>query len=312
MYYINPRSDLVPDKFSIYDVEAAGEICDDESNVLIVPEIFTFFLYKFKKIRKIIWWLSVDFYEDYKPLKVVKNRLKARNWPIVLWPVEFAGLVLKRKIHFKYYRFRDKGQFFHLYNCEYVRQYILSHGISEKNTMFMCAPINQVFFENVDLSDEFRRENIVLYNPKKGKDFADKIILRAKDQGVGASFIALQNMSSQEIVDLMKRAKIYMDFGFFPGPDRIPQEAVTLGCNIITSSNGSASNPIDVPIPEEFKFDATEENLDLIIDTIEDMLHSYKEYFPLYDAYREKVKLQVELFNESIDNLISNVLFELS
>lgn len=38
------------------------DIVDDEKNVLIVPEVFTRYLSQFKKIRKVIWWESVDNY----------------------------------------------------------------------------------------------------------------------------------------------------------------------------------------------------------------------------------------------------------
>ena len=38
------------------------DIVDDEKNILIVPEIYTGYLKKYKRIRRIIWWESVDNY----------------------------------------------------------------------------------------------------------------------------------------------------------------------------------------------------------------------------------------------------------
>ncbi len=305
IYYIDPKSRKAPERFREYGVDVAMEISDNEKNVLIVPETLTYFLHSFKKIRKVIWWLSVDHFEDHKLNYQIKMRLKARHWPSFLWPVEFAGFILKKKgrVRFRCYRFRDGGKYFHFYNCEYAHQYILSHGVSEENTLYMCGPINQTFFDLGDSEEHSGRENIILYNPLKGKEFSEKVILWANERGLKAEFIAIHDMTPQEVADLMKKAKIYMDFGNFPGPERIPREAVICGCNIITSRSGSAANEIDVPIPDRLKFNAADENRDEIITTLDGMLQSYSDYYSLYDAYREKVKRQVDLFEAGIEYL---------
>ena len=39
------------------------------------------------------------------------------------------------------------------------------------------------------------------------------------------------NMTPEEISDLFRKVKLYVDFGNFPGPERLPKEAVYNGVN---------------------------------------------------------------------------------
>ena len=103
-------------------------------------------------------------------------------------------------------------------------------------------------------------------------------------------------MKPEEIVELLSTASVSMDFGHFPGPERIPREAVTCGCNIVTSRYGSAANKIDVLVPERFKIKAKRANIGQIADTVEELARNYPKYVREYDAYRKKVMEQKELF----------------
>ena len=111
-------------------------------------------------------------------------------------------------------------------------------------------------------------------------------------------------MNSSEIVDLMQKSKLYIDFGEFPGPERIPREAVLMGCNIITSTKGSAgANDIDVPIDRTLKIEAIDENINKIVSLIEDIINNYAKYYPMFNEYRRKVIEQPLIFEENINKL---------
>lgn len=173
--------------------------------------------------------------------------------------------------------------------------------------MYLCGPLNKSFFEKAKAIKGEKRENIILYNPKKGKEFTQKLISAAKERGLDAEFKPIQGMTPDQITELMSRSKIYIDFGNFPGPERIPREAVTMGCNIITSKNGAAANEIDVPIPEKLKFEDKEENIPDIITTLQDMLMDYDGYYHYYDAYRKKVVDQIELLQKNAGLLLERI-----
>lgn len=307
MYYINPHTMNVPDRFKQYGVQSVDHIEDHENNIIIVPETLTYVLYKFHRIRKCIWWLSRDNYFNTDARQLVKWRMEVHHWPRLLTPIAWATLACKGKIHFNRYHFEDEGTYFHAYNCELAHQYLLENGVPEDRTLYLCGPLNEAFFEKAQSPRKSNRENIILYNPNKGIEFTDKIISAAKSVNLRAEFIALRGMTPDQISELMSRAKIYMDFGNFPGPERIPREAVTMGCNIITSRNGAAANNVDVPIPDELKFCDSENCIPGIINTLEDMLARYDEYYHYYDAYREKVVRQVTLFQENIKLFLERI-----
>jgi hypothetical protein len=110
-------------------------------------------------------------------------------------------------------------------------------------------------------------------------------------------------MSRKQVFDTLRGAKLYIDFGTFPGPERMPREAVSLYCNIITSKKGSAANNVDVPIPRENKFDLTDENVPKVGQLMLQMIENYEDYVSQGDQYREKVYDQIESFDQRIANI---------
>ena len=135
-------------------------------------------------------------------------------------------------------------------------------------------------------------------------EYTKKIIKETAKLRNDIKFVPIENMTPKQIIKLMDSAKLYIDFGQFPGPERIPREAVMRKCNILTSTFGSANNNIDVLIPRSFKIDAKKKNINEIVDKICILLDNYEEYLPLYDAYRKKVITQKLIFDKNIDLFI--------
>ena len=62
------------------------------------------------------------------------------------------------------------------------------------------------------------------------------------------NFIPLKGYNQKELISLFRESMVYMDFGFFPGAERLPKEAVINGCLIITGRNGASDFHGDVHI----------------------------------------------------------------
>ena len=63
VYYPLGSAPAVAHHFKKYKPVQASDIEDDERNILIIPEVYVHYLLDtLKKIRKVIWWLSVDYY----------------------------------------------------------------------------------------------------------------------------------------------------------------------------------------------------------------------------------------------------------
>ena len=91
-----------------------------------------------------------------------------------------------------------------------------------------------------------------------------------------------------------------MDFGSHPGRDKLPREAVIFDNCIITNKRGSAENPFDIPIDDDFKFNENiSDNLKLY-KKINDIFDNYVEINKRFQSYREIV------FNEK-KNFINQI-----
>lgn len=301
MIYTNPDLKL-PDRLATYNVPSVKditEIVDDSKNVFVVPEDCIHYFNHFQNIRKCIWWLSLHHYltklsRDY----LIQHAMP--HLPKFFYFLPRLYLRLKHGTPLDYYIPQPDDGIYHLYNCEYVRQYLDSCQVLPSNTCYLCGPIEQVYYSQ---NPNVEKEDIVLYNPKKGFKFTKKILSKLDD--VNISTIPIQNMTASEIKMAMDRSKVYIDFGFFPGPERIPREAVISNCLLLTSRTGAAANNIDVPIPSEFKIDAVTSNVDVIVDKIRFMLVNYDDLVSDFSTYRLKVRCQESLFEDGISIFIN-------
>jgi len=133
--------------------------------------------------------------------------------------------------------------------------------------------------------------------------FTRKIIKFAKD----ITFVPIENMTREEVINLLKKSKVYIDFGNFPGPERIPKEAAILGCCVITGKRGSAAFFEDVPIPEEYKFEDKEENIPKIIEKIKDCFENFEERYKDFEYYRNVIKNEPQKFIEDLKKIFVKV-----
>ena len=97
----------------------------------------------------------------------------------------------------------------------------------------------------------------------------------------------------------MRTAKVYIDFGYHPGKDRIPREAAMCGCCVITNRRGSARNDIDVPIPPEFKFDVPYK-MDDIYGCITRCFNDFEDQTRKFDSYRAWIADEKRRFDEEV------------
>lgn len=309
MVYCDEDTVDVPEKFKIYEIPVVRkkDVIDTKENMIIVPEAKTAFLYQFKNIRKCIWWLSKNFYYGFNSLEGLVRCAERQKIKKIMYPVCIPLMYLKHRLTKGYFKFgKDKNEIFHMYNCEYTRLYLEEKGVKKENTMYMCGPIREEYFE----STWQKREPLVAYNPKKNFEFTKEILKELNRKYPEIKTVPIKGMKPDEIVDLLSRCSVYMDFGHFPGPERIPREAVTCGCNIITSRYGSAANKIDVLVPERFKIDAKKSNIKNIVENIKKLVDNYPLYVHEYDAYRKKVANQKELFVTNSEKFLKEILMK--
>lgn len=249
---------------------------DSEENICIVPETVTKEFWKIKKGIKVLWWLSVDNY---------KNAINSTHGHIL--KNKYLQSVL-HKIKYFEHRLYDPTKndiAFHLVQSEYAKSYCHSLNIPAIKIHYVSDYLNDSYLLRARENKKIPKENRVLFNPKKGYEFTKLLINEAPE----IEWTPLINLSYDEVVDLMQRSKVYIDFGNHPGKDRLPREAAVNGCCIITGKRGSAAYQEDVDIPAGFKFEDRKELTREIIQTIHQIFDSYEEISPQFDKYREEI-----------------------
>lgn len=285
MYYYPPNlEDPVHPFYEQYENRYVREIDDNEKNILMIPEIRTDLVYKYPKIRKIIWWLSVNNFPRYP-----------KNWKAVI------KVILRSMREPKWcYRFEPMENLYHLVQSEYARNYLLKKGIKQERIDYLSDYINPLFIlKQKNNEKNISKEDIVAYNPKKGYEFTQKIIEAAKD----IQFVPIVNMTPDEVAELLLRAKLYIDFGNHPGKDRIPREAAISNCCVIVGKRGAAKFKEDVPIDDEYKFDVKERNIRKIVEKIRYVLKNYDSEIKKFEAYRQYILNEETRFEEDIKRI---------
>ena len=272
---INSKEGLVHPAFEKYGCESVTSIIDEAKFVLIVPEIKAELLLKYKNLKKVIWWLSVDnFY--WKPRRIRIAR--------------FFGFYKSIDINNR----QKLDIHAHLVQSHYAKDHLEMKGIT--NIYYLSDYLNEAFFVP---SEKVQKENVVLYNPRKGWKFTKKLIKASQE----LQWRALENMSPADIVNLMRRSKVYIDFGNHPGMDRFPREAAISGCCIITGRKGSAAFDEDVAIPAEFKFKDVKVEINNIIAKINSCMMNYETEYIKFNEYRDFIEKQESDFEKDIDKI---------
>lgn len=286
-YYGNETEKINPEfRKYVSKYKEIFEIEDDKKNILIVPEIKQEIIDEYKEIQKAVWWMSVDNY--------LKNNgfLNCCKFYGILRGIKY---ILNRKI--KIGGIKINKSIVHFYQSEYAHQFLLSQHVTK--TYRLSDYINQEYLKIIE-SNKPRRKNNVLYNPKKGIKYTRKLIERTPN----LEWVPIQNMTTEEVHNLLQNSKVYIDFGNHPGKDRFPREAAISGCCVITSTNGSAANTIDIPIDDEFKYEATYKNIDVIITKIKDCLLNYEKNISKFENYRKVISNEYEAFKQDVFKII--------
>ena len=284
---------LIPDAYSKYISHfiTEREFVDDAENAVVLPEFAVEKQGLVKKSKVFVWWLSVDyncnrssvlwkvFYFATLPARVVKN--------FDYYKKRFSEAIVKT-LQKRAYSFKaELDNVEHLCPSYYALDFVKNR--STKGTHLCIEPISKIFLDEFDAQkgglDDLPRSDEILYNPRKSGAFVQKLATMAPD----LKFTPLTGLTQEELVEKYKTSKLYIDFGPFPGAERMPKEAVLFGCVVITGRLGASNYHGDVPISDEYKFANPAKEKDQIINKIRDILERYSELKNDFNEYRNTV-----------------------
>ena len=286
LYFPLSKKFEVPSQYSKYNIEISSlSECRSDNVELIVPEIATQYLDIIGCKNKTIWWLSVDNFFESFPKTIfgkVKNQIKKYilKKPTPLFITDMSGIK-------------------HLSQSFYGKHFLNEKGIND--VMLLSDYLNQYHLDkDVNINE---KKDIVVYNPKKGVFFTNRIIGLFPH----IKFVPIQNMTSKEVSTLLDESKVYIDFGEHPGKDRIPREAAMAKCVVITGTKGSANNHYDVPIPDSYKFNEKTSDINSIGELFSDVFIDFENHMSNFDNYREIISNERKVFLQQVDLLIKKL-----
>lgn len=256
--YINADSDSQPAEYKCYGCEYVTRLPDGYKGVIIFPEI----------------------YGDAVVSPQHKDCIKVINW--AGWDVYQWNVPKNRR-----WMFLKDESVIHLAQSEYAMAQLQNIGLEP---MKLSDVLHDDFFEPYT---EEERNDVILYNPAKMTDFYRKVVKASP-----FDCRPIMGLSRAGVIDLMRHAKLYIDFGAFSGRERLPREAAMCGCCVLTSRAGAAAYFRDVAIHEEYKFDDTQ--LEDVIDAMKDIIEDYHLHRPFFNVYRSFIKQDRESFKSEV------------
>ncbi|MDN3583912.1 hypothetical protein [Mucilaginibacter flavus] len=277
-YYATPDSvDIVHKNYEKYQVPVVDMVENEAHHIIVLPEthLYPIFEDSYKQIRKVIWWLSVVNYHITQKglLDSFKHKkfFKLKN-SLGLFPTASFGRLKRR---------RDVWHISHSY---YSQVHLQEQGINPVGRI--SDYMNSAFFDSVD--ENTPKESIVIYNPVKNDGFLEQIISLTPT----LNWVPIKNMTPAQVAAAMNKAKLYVDFGFHPGKERMPREACIMRCCMIIGKNGSAAYAEDMPIPERYRFNKKDDQIPAIIARINECLENYDNLVTDFEFYRKALYIE--------------------
>lgn len=289
----------VPVAYRDYTIKVADSVEDESKNVVVFYEAAFDRIKELRNAQIFLWWLSVDNFYIYGT-NIINIRDLCRF--DFLFGLRIAmsrcfQLLFKGKNLFRQtfsINWLTKLNAVNAYQSEYAQNFLINHGF--KLTTPLSDYINTDFYKGFSTSN---RKNNILYNPKKGLAFTKKLIAHNPN----LNWIPLENMTREDLVKVFNESKLYVDFGYHPGKDRLPREVALNGCCVITGMRGSARFFEDVSLMNAYKFDQSDASVSSIVEKIEDVLAHYEDQVSNFDLYREQILNERKVFEEQVKKI---------
>lgn len=301
--YFGKKEHVLPDDYKDYNIKIANTVINSEKNIEVIYEGIFNFIRNNNLTQKFLWWLSVDhFYlcsTAFLSLKNLFHYSYILGFRVLLKRTYlFAFDIKKFPWHPISIKELKKLDAINGYQSEYAQHFLQVNKFRE-----MIALKDYINTEHsAHCLDVVNRKDIVLYNPKKGLQFTKRLIKASPD----LQWVPIRGMSRKQLIELMNVAKIYVDFGYHPGKDRLPRECAANGCCIITGMRGSAAFFEDVMVPNKYKFDERKASVKEIINIIRWTICNYSVAINDFQLYRKKIALEKDEFEQQVSLIFLN------
>jgi hypothetical protein len=282
---IKPRSGL-SDRYGDYNIASVDSLPTSYDRVLI-PEIYPFLAGYFGfSENTILWWLSADnYFISQQQLYDSRDRLSKS---FDFFPT-----------------FDDLSNCTNIFQSRHAKNVVSMKMQLNHDYMLLTSPLNHRFRDQAFRPTLANRNRDVLFNPVKNGHIYDYL----KPLLPEVKLVPIQGMTTGEIVERLRAAKIYLDLGTHPGRDRLPREAATQGCCITVSNTGAAAVYEDYPFSENYKLDI--DNIQTLPDRLREVYrricNQHSETYADFEEYRHFISGESERFDSALQALLASI-----
>ena len=216
---LRPPHPTMTQVYAAYAPQYRDEIPIGPDTLIVLPEGLARAQRSFSGCGVAIWWLSID------------NVFRA-----------LEGLDAEAELA----RVLQRPDLFHLHQSAYARDWLRTRGVER---LFDLGDYTSPNFTAVPATAPARAPS-VSYNGSKGSELAEDFFAANPD----FEALALRGFSKPELQAIFRERMLYVDFGHFPGKDRLPREAAVCGGIVFVRRQGAAASYEDFPLPDDFKF----------------------------------------------------------
>jgi len=240
----------------------------DDKNIYVFAEKYAWMIDFFPNSKSLIWWLSVD------------NALNAMS-SINLNKLRLPNI-------------------FHATQSEYASRFLHSLNIqSVRLSDFTTVPLN--------LEKKSKGPLICINAGKKVIFDLDVIEGEIRKRIPEVIFIRMQGLSRDDVYKSLASSKIYIDFGNFPGKDRMAREAILLGTSVLVLNVAGASSSEDFDISSEYKINISEVYSDKTFELISNMFANSDNHFLKMASLVKQVEGEKANFQSEVVNFFSKL-----
>lgn len=271
LYKGQDLSNPMPAAYAEYGCRYVTDLTEDYRGVVIFPEIWANMALdpRYENCIRAVNWLGIDAYAFHTP------------------PGAWGA-------------FLDDPEIIHMAQSEYAVDFLHKLGIWK--VYRNVDVLNDIFFEDYG---EPMRSSVIAYNPARSNDFTNRLIEKCVKMGM--RFQPISGMTREQVAMLLRASKLYIDFGDFPGRDRIPREAVMCGCCIITSTTGSARFDEDFPIQSRYKYDCKDGHIFAIVRTMKSILENYEIHRKDFDHFRTIISMDSRMLTAQCMRFVNEI-----
>jgi hypothetical protein len=270
----------VPKIYQSYYHVTVGQPIDAPTTLIVLPEVMAHLARDFRQARKAVWWLSVDHFFgcNGKPGQLERRRVLHDLKSMIGLP---GGRI----------RWAELRRIDHYSPSAYAATFLREHCIEAQP---LHDPVNATFMTRWP---ERARRDAIAYNPAKDQHYAPVIRAALAE----FEWIELAGMSHKQIAATLGSVKAYLDFGYFPGRERLPAEAVLCGACLVTARRGAARFYEDLPIPEYYKINhQAKDYATQVRNLLLDIFANFERRAADFDYFRMRLRREPAAFIDEV------------